>query len=346
MPEFQRNLNLILDTITDGVLVVDSLGMVLYANPAAERILDRHELVGKSLAIPIADGEKPQDINLIRHGGMAWAELRSAPIEWEGVLGYVIGLRDVTVRKKVEDELKRSNDELDQFAYAVSHDMREPLRMITSYLALIETSLAEKLDEDTRQYLRFAIDGAKRMDRMILAMLDFSRVGRKTAPMAAISSREVLDDALAILAPDIVAGATVEVTGDWPELAASRDELLRLLQNLIGNALKYHEPEQPPHVEIHAEATPALFRAEIRDHGIGIEPSQSGRLFKVFSRLQARARFDGTGVGLALCRRIVEHHGGRIGVESAGEGAGSTFWFELPRTHARSEALHETGCRS
>ncbi|QFY43858.1 PAS domain S-box protein [Candidatus Methylospira mobilis] len=256
------------------------------------------------------------------------------------VAGVFAAARDITARKKMEEELQRSNAELDQFAYAVSHDMRQPLRMVASYLTLLEKALAGRLDEDTREYLSYAIEGAKRMDQMILAMLDFSRVGRKTDPITPISSREVLDDTLAMLKSDIIAGdGAVEVTGDWPELVASRDELMRLLQNLIGNALKYHEPDQPPCVEVHAAATPALFRVTVRDRGIGIDPNQTERLFKVFSRLQARTRFEGTGVGLALCRKIVEHHGGRIGVESAGEGCGSTFWFELPRASAHEKSL-------
>jgi len=117
-------------------------------------------------------------------------------------------------------------------------------------------------------------------------------------------------------------------------LFASRDELTRLLQNLIGNALKYHEENKPPQGHIHGKISAESLRVEVRDQGIGIEPSQMDRLFKVFSRLQARSRFDGTGVGLALCRKIVEHHGGTIGVESAGEGQGCVFWFELPIVNA------------
>ena len=125
-------------------------------------------------------------------------------------------------------------------------------------------------------------------------------------------------------------GGKVTVSGAWPALYASPDELTRLLQNLIGNALKYHEANLPPQVQVQATTTEATLRVEVRDHGIGIEPQQIDRLFKVFSRLQARSRFEGTGVGLALCRKIVEHHQGAIGVESAGEGHGCVFWFELP----------------
>lgn len=240
-------------------------------------------------------------------------------------------LYDITQRKQVENELTRSNAELEQFAYAVSHDMRQPLRMVTSYLSLIESALGGRLDEETQQFLDFAVDGAKRMDAMILSLLDYSRVGRKTEAKTRISSKISLDEALAFLGPEINSyGCEIKVSGDWPELFASRDELTRLLQNLIGNALKYHEENQPPQIHVHGEVCAGSLRVEVRDQGIGIEPKQMDRLFKVFSRLQARSRFEGTGVGLALCRKIVEHHHGTIGVESAGEGQGCTFWFELP----------------
>ena len=247
-------------------------------------------------------------------------------------LDYVVAMvEDITEYKQAEAELKRSNADLEQFAYAVSHDMRQPLRMVTSYLSLLENALSGRLDEETRQFLHFAMDGAKRMDAMILSLLDYSRVGRKTEAKIRIGSKASLDEALAFLNPELSAcGGEIKVSGVWPELIASRDELTRLLQNLIGNALKYHEQNQPPQVHVHGAVCAGSLRVEVRDHGIGIEPSQLDRLFKVFSRLQARSRFEGTGVGLALCRKIVEHHGGSIGVESAGEGQGCVFWFELP----------------
>jgi PAS domain S-box-containing protein len=240
-------------------------------------------------------------------------------------------IQDITERKIMEAELRRSNADLEQFAYAVSHDMRQPLRMISSYLSLLEQAFKNKLDEDTQQFMSFALDGAKRMDAMILSLLDYSRVGRRTEPFSLISSRAVVDEALVFLEPELKAsGGQVEVTGQWVELLASRDELTRLLQNLIGNALKYHEENKPPYVEVRAIVTANTFKVAVRDSGIGIDPTQIDRLFKVFSRLQARTRFEGTGVGLALCRKIVEHHGGQIGVESTGEGHGCVFWFELP----------------
>lgn len=238
---------------------------------------------------------------------------------------------DITESKKMEAELKRSNAELEQFAYAVSHDMRQPLRMVTSYLSLIEKALQTQLDDDTRQFLAFAVDGAKRMDSMILALLDYSRVGRQNEAFSVISTRAAVEEALVFLKPLLeTSGGKVEILGNWVDLAASRDELTRLFQNLIGNALKYHEEDKPLLVEVIASVKSTTFRVEVRDNGIGIASNQMDRLFKVFSRLQARSRFEGTGVGLALCRKIVEHHGGKIGVESEGEGLGCTFWFELP----------------
>ena len=238
---------------------------------------------------------------------------------------------DITERKNLETELIRSNAELEQFAYAVSHDMRQPLRMVTSYLTLIEKALKTQLDDDTRQFLTFAVDGATRMDSMILSLLDYSRVGRGNETFSVISTRAAVDEALSFLKPVLEScEGTVEVSGDWVDVVANHDELTRLFQNLIGNALKYHDENKLPFVHVLASVTSNTFRVEVRDNGIGIAANQIDRLFKVFSRLQARTRFEGSGVGLALCRKIIEHHGGEIGVQSEGEGLGCVFWFELP----------------
>ena len=272
-------------------------------------------------------------INKRKNGEIYFEEVYISPVkDVDGSVTHYVAVKlDVTERKRMEYELTRSNAELEQFAYAVSHDMRQPLRMVSSYLSLIENALAESLNEETRQFLDFAIEGAKRMDAMILSLLDYSRIWRKSEAKTRIGSKASLDEALAFLNPELNAcNGEIKVTGEWPELFASRDELTRLLQNLIGNALKYHEENKPPQVHVHGMASNSSLRVEVRDNGIGIEPSQTDRLFKVFSRLQARSRFDGTGVGLALCRKIVEHHSGTIGVESAGEGRGCVFWFELP----------------
>jgi signal transduction histidine kinase len=238
---------------------------------------------------------------------------------------------DVEARRQAEAALAQSNAELEQFAYSVSHDMRQPLRMVSGHLQLLEQGLGGALDADLRENLHFALDGAKRMDSMIVSLLDYSRVGRKTEAKAWMPARDALDEALGFLEPLLRdTGAKVSEAGDWPRVYASRDELTRLFQNLIGNAIKFHEAGKTPRVEIESAAHGETWRGTVRDHGIGIDPSQLDRLFQFFSRLQPRERFEGTGMGLALCRRIVEHHGGRIRAESEGEGRGSTFAFELP----------------
>ncbi len=233
--------------------------------------------------------------------------------------------------RQAEIELRRSNQELEQFAYAISHDMRQPLRMITSYQQLLEKALGDRLDEDSRAYLNFATDGAKRLDQMLVGLLDYSRVGRKTGAPEPVESRATLDEALLFLKPAIdEAHAEIRVSGDWPTLYTRRDDLVRLFQNLVGNAVKYRDAERPPVIEVTARDDGEHWTVRVGDNGIGIDPGQIPRLFQVFQRLHARSRYDGAGVGLALCRKIVEHQGGGIHAESAGEGQGSAFVFELP----------------
>jgi len=349
-------MQLLLDSALDAIISVDHDGSVIAWNTQAERIFgySSEQAVGCKIAdliVPPAyrDGHRQGmarfmatgtgkligtrlEITGLRANATEFPiELAISALKIKGRYFFSAYIRDITERKQAEAELTRSNADLEQFAYAVSHDMRQPLRMVSSYLFLIENALVGRLDEETKQCLNFAINGAKRMDAMILSLLDYSRIGRVFESKVALSSKAALDEALVFLGPEISAcHGEVKVSGDWPELFASRDELTRLLQNLIGNALKYHQDGQPPQVEVHGTVHRASLRVEVRDQGIGIEPEQMHRLFKVFSRLQAHSRFEGSGVGLALCRKIVEHHGGSIGAESAGAGQGCVFWFELP----------------
>ncbi|MFU8788721.1 MAG: sensor histidine kinase [Methylobacter sp.] len=349
-------MQLLLDSALDAVISMDHDGNVIGWNTQAERIFgySSEQALGSKIAdliVPLSYREGhwqgvarfvATGVNTIIGTRLEIVAMRADASEFPIELtisalkqkdGYFFSayIRDITERKRAEAELTRSNADLEQFAYAVSHDMRQPLRMVSSYLSLIEDALSGRLDGDTQQCLDFALNGAKRMDAMILSLLDYSRIGRVFESKVTLSSKAALDEALAFLSPEISAcNADVKISGDWPELFACPDELTRLLQNLVGNALKYHQEGQPPQVEVHGAVRGAWLRVEVHDQGIGIEPEQIKRLFKVFSRLQAHSRFEGTGVGLALCRKIVEHHGGTIGVESAGEGLGSVFWFELP----------------
>ncbi|MBI5439562.1 MAG: PAS domain-containing protein [Nitrosomonadales bacterium] len=262
-----------------------------------------------------------------------WVETFKTPVidENGNVLGTTGFARDITERREFEEELKRSNIELEQFSYAVSHDMRQPLRMISSYLQLIEISMADQLVGEKRDYFNFAVEGAKRIDRMLVALLEYSRVGRMGEPLTWIDSRTILDEALQFLQPAIdEAQAKVNITGDWPRILVSRDEILRLIQNLIGNAAKYRIAGRTPEIAVTGEMVKNEWHLCVADNGVGIIPGQIKRLFQIFQRLQSREAYEGTGIGLALCRKIVEHHKGRIWAESAGEGQGSKFYVALP----------------
>jgi PAS domain S-box-containing protein len=288
----------------------------------------------------------------IRHkdGHWVWILDRGRVVEWDaaGAPVRVVGTHmDINARKQTQaalleqaQELARSNRELEQFSYSISHDMRQPLRMISSYLQLLHKSLGDTLDAEQRSYFNFAIDGAQRLDAMLLGLLDYSRVGHHGEPPVWIESRSVLDEALLFLRPLIAeAQAQVHIEGDWPRILASPDELLRLLQNLVGNALKFRVAGRLPQISVTSSVTSSVtgsgaaggaWQVCIADNGVGMLPDQIGRLFQVFARLQSRAAYEGTGIGLALCRKIAEHHGGRIWAESGGEGLGSRFCLLLP----------------
>ncbi|WP_083651505.1 PhnD/SsuA/transferrin family substrate-binding protein [Vreelandella massiliensis] len=267
--------------------------------------------------------------------GIATPErLNDGSTMWHGYLRDVTDEHTTQLQlEQYRESLERSNKELEHFAYATSHDLRQPLRMVTSYAQLLERHLGE-LDEDAEMMLHYMRDGATRMDSMLLSLLDYSRVGRKGQPMQKMPLKDALDEALHFLTPNIEqANAKITVTGEWPTVHASPDEMTRLFQNLISNALKYRAPENTGvDVTIDSKALPdkQQWQISVTDNGIGIAPDQIERLFKVFQRLHTREQYEGTGVGLAVCRKIVERHGGQIWVESEGEGKGSRFTLTLP----------------
>ncbi|MGM0616292.1 MAG: PhnD/SsuA/transferrin family substrate-binding protein [Pseudomonadota bacterium] len=252
--------------------------------------------------------------------------------------GYI---RDITDEHATQQELEqyrasleRSNKELEHFAYAASHDLRQPLRMVTSYAQLLERQLGDDLDDDTSTMLYYMRDGAQRMDSMLLSLLDYSRVGRKGQPMQVMALKEAIDEAMHFLTPAIQeAGAHFDIDDEWPQVYASPDEMTRLFQNLLSNALKYRAPDQDLSIGLHvaSDAATNKWKMTVSDNGIGIAPEQKDRLFKVFQRLHTREQYEGTGVGLAICRKIVERHGGDIWVESEGDSQGSRFMFTLPQ---------------
>jgi PAS domain S-box-containing protein len=240
-------------------------------------------------------------------------------------------VHDVTERLRLEQELRRSNTELEQFAYAASHDLREPLRMVSSFVGLLSRRYGSQLDDTGRELLAFAEDGAKRMDRMILDLLEYSRVGRFERPMQPWPLGDLVAAALQQLAVAITeAGAVVTVESSLPAINANREEMVRALMNLIGNAIKYHRADVTPAVSLSASIEGDRVVLAIADNGIGIAPDYFERIFLLFQRLHARDEYEGTGIGLALVKKIVDRHGGKVWVESAGENQGSTFFVSLP----------------
>ncbi|MGE5503180.1 MAG: PAS domain S-box protein [Actinomycetota bacterium] len=229
-------------------------------------------------------------------------------------------------------ELARSNAELEQFAYVASHDLRQPLRQIGSYLTLLKRRAGDKLEGDETTFLDYAVNGAKRMDGLILSLLEYSRVGRHALGHETVPLGEAVAEALENLQLAIRdAGATVTVAPGLPTVGGDRNELVRLFQNLVGNAIKYSRPGVPAQVRVEARDDGDTWQVEVTDNGIGIADEHRERIFGIFQRLVTADQYEGTGIGLAVCRKIVEHHHGHIWVEAAPE-QGSRFCLQLPKT--------------
>lgn len=268
-------------------------------------------------------------------------EYRVNPIKMEDgrITGVTFFGRDITERKRTEEEVRRtaeelrqSNEELEQFAYVASHDLQEPLRVVTMYLQFLAMRYKGKLDDDAKLIIDSAMEGARRMQRLIQDLLDLSRVGTRNTVFQETDSNAVLSDALHSLQLALDE-ADARVTHDpLPTIMADEGQLARVFQNLIDNALKFRGSE-PPVIHVSAERREAQWLFTVRDNGIGIEPAYSERIFGIFQRLPSTQECSGTGIGLAVCKKIVERHGGRIWVESQ-PGQGSVFCFTLPACEA------------
>jgi light-regulated signal transduction histidine kinase (bacteriophytochrome) len=242
---------------------------------------------------------------------------------------------EIKERQRAEDqiklytkELERSNQELQQFAYVASHDLNEPLRMVSSYLQLLERRYDSQLSSEAKEFIAFAVDGAKRMQTLISDLLAYSRVGAQDKPFQSVELEEIVTQAATNLS---VAITESHATISWDSLPAVNGDpiqLTQLFQNLIGNAIKF-KGDRTPKIEIREEQLNGMRQISVSDNGIGIEPEYVERIFLIFQRLHSREEYPGNGIGLAICKRIAERHGGQIWVESQ-PGEGTTFNFTLP----------------
>nr|WP_169806369.1 ATP-binding protein [Herbidospora sakaeratensis] len=279
----------------------------------------------------VAAGDFDNELNVARPAEMAElsghvdAMRRRVLREWRATQRAQQALADQAA------ELKRSNSELEQFAYVASHDLQEPLRKVSSFSQMLEQRYGDQLDDRAKQYIKFAVDGAKRMQLLINDLLDFSRVGRVTGDRVPTSTADALQTALDNLTVRIEdTGATV-VHDDLPMVSGNKLLLTQLFQNLVGNAIKFRS-EEPPQIVVTAERKDGMWEFACSDNGIGVDAKYADRIFLIFQRLHPRDVYPGTGIGLALCRKIVEYHGGRIWLEESPDHKGTTFRFTLEAT--------------
>jgi PAS domain S-box-containing protein len=273
-----------------------------------------------------------------------WIQVIERPTTDGGVIGIRINVTKVkqkeaeleeTTRLLEEQskELKRSNTELEQFAYVASHDLQEPLRMVASYCQLLKRRYGGKLDADADDFIGFAVEGANRMQRLINDLLSYSRVGHRGEVFAPLSTDDLVKTAIGNLQAAIAdAGARVEI-GDLPDIHGDRTQLVQLFQNLIGNAIKFRR-EEPPVVRISAVQDGGFAQITVEDNGIGIERDYVEKVFLIFQRLHDREKYSGTGIGLAIVKKVVERHGGKVWIDST-PGQGSRFQFTLPLVDRR-----------
>ncbi len=268
-------------------------------------------------------------------GAKVDVSVSSVPIDYQGESGILMFAEDISARKKAEEELRRSHDELErsnaelqQFAYVASHDLQEPLRMVSSYMALMERRYKGRLDADADDFIGYAVDGAKHMRMLINDLLEYSRVGTHGKAFGPVDCETLLSrvlDHLQLLIED--SGATV--THDHlPTVIGDDAQLMRLFQNLIHNSLKFKN-DSPPLIDVSAELYNGNWLFSLHDNGIGIDPQYTDRIFVIFQKLHNRDEYPGTGIGLAICKKIVERHGGNIWVQSE-PGKGATFFFTIP----------------
>jgi PAS domain S-box-containing protein len=329
-------------------------GRVTSWNPGAERMegYRAHEIIGQPLARfytpeDVASGAPEQNLahavaqghyqgegwRLRKDGSRFWADIVMNTLRDDAgeLRGFAKFTRDISERKRVEDDLRRSNEDLERFASVASHDLQEPLRMVGSYVQLLAKRYRGQLDADADEFIGYAVDGALRMQRIIEDLLAYSRIGTRGDALVPTDANVALAHVVVGLKLAIDESHASLTSDHLPAVRADPGQLEHVFQNLLSNALKFRGAE-PPRVHVSAVRIDGQWRFDVQDNGIGIDPQYFGRIFVIFQRLHGRADYPGTGIGLAITKKIVERHGGRIWVESR-PGGGTTFFFTLSASH-------------
>ncbi|HET6516280.1 MAG TPA: ATP-binding protein [Thermodesulfovibrionales bacterium] len=325
----------VINKSADGILIMDKKGRILFVNPTAEQMFGRKagDLLGEEFGYPVLANEKTEIEILLRGKQRVVVEMRITETEWEGEDASLAALRDITERKMMEEHLTRltgelasSNKDLEQFANIVSHDIRAPLRSIKSFSEILANDYRGIMDEDAGKMLDRIIRGAVRMEQMVNAILSFCKVG-KSIETVDLDFESILVQAMENLQVVIEEKRAIITHDPLPRVMADQTQMILLLQNLLGNAVKFSKGTPQVHVSAVRHGSEWIF--SVKDNGIGIDRKQFDRLFVLFQRLHTEEEYPGTGLGLAMCKKIVEGHGGRIWVESE-PGKGSQFYFTIP----------------
>jgi PAS domain S-box-containing protein len=347
------------ETAQDGILILDAkTEQITDVNPFLVEMLGypKEDFLGKKLweigAFKDVEASRAAFSELQQKGYVRYEDLplqtkEGRLIEVEFVSNtYLVyhnrviqcNIRDITDRKRAEKtmkeyavNLKRSNEDLERFAYVASHDLQEPIRNIISFSQLLSRKYKGKLDPDADEYIGFIVAGAKRMQDLVSDLLEYSRVTSRAEPFVPTFCKEVVEKVLHNLYFQIQESNAVIKIESLPVVSADPGQLSMVFQNLIGNAIKFRRDE-PPYIHISAEKIDGMWKFAVTDNGIGIDPAFNDHIFEIFQRLHTRDEYPGTGVGLAIVKKIIERHGGKIWVESE-TGKGSTFYFTLPESN-------------
>ncbi len=340
------------------VVITDIKGNIEYVNPKFTQLTGYtlEEVIGQNPRILKTDKTSPEVFkelwetitsgkewrgemcNKKKNGNLFWESASISPVRnANGLITHFVAVKeDITERKMLEEkrkktliELKRTNTELEQFAYIASHDLQEPLRMVTSYVQLLQRRYKDKLDEEANDFIAYAVNGSKRMQGLINDLLDYARVGLRGKGFTLTDCNTVLRRVVGYLDVSIRESGAIVTHDPMPMIAADSSQIAQLFQNLIGNAIKYRNGDIARiHISAKENGKDVIF--SFSDNGIGIEPQYFTRIFDIFQRLHGKDEYSGTGIGLAICKKIVERHGGKIWVESL-PGKGATFYFTIPK---------------